>query len=75
MRGQAARKAVCNFGLSAIPHGLLSVFYAASECVLQMFMVVSQATGWPLSIRATFERGLPATNWRPQSAPIEMQRI
>lgn len=34
---------------------------------LQMFMVVSQAIGRPLSIRATFERGLPA--------PIEMQRI
>ncbi|KRD60299.1 hypothetical protein IB265_15905 [Ensifer sp. ENS10] len=42
---------------------------------LQMFMVVSHATGRPLSIRATFERGLPATNWRHQPAPIEMQRI
>ncbi|WDZ80565.1 hypothetical protein PWG15_22550 (plasmid) [Ensifer adhaerens] len=42
---------------------------------LQMFMVVSQAAGRPLSIRATFERGLPAMNRRPQPAPIEMQRI
>ena len=75
MRGQGTGKAVCNFGLSAIPHGLLSMFYAVSECVLQMFMVVSQATGRPLSVRATFEKGLPATNRRHQPAPIEMQRI
>ena len=42
---------------------------------MQMFMVVPQATGRPVSIRATFERGLPATNGRHEAAPTEMQRI
>ncbi|OCP02804.1 hypothetical protein BC374_12775 [Ensifer sp. LC13] len=40
---------------------------------LQMFMVVSQADGAPLSIRVTFEKGLPSN--RHQELPAETHRI